>query len=85
MCSINRPGQVRAFEQTVDLGNTIFIVSSKSGSTLEPHIFCVFFHRLSNLGRGQAGRFIAITDRVEAGTGRRKDKSFRHFFTASPA
>ncbi len=31
--------QIKALEQAVDLGKTLFIVSSKSGSTLEPNIF----------------------------------------------
>ncbi|MGH8071224.1 MAG: transaldolase family protein, partial [Candidatus Entotheonellia bacterium] len=33
------PAQVQAFEAKVDLSKTLFIVSSKSGSTLEPNIF----------------------------------------------
>src|SRR5207247_1974592 len=32
------PAEVEAFERAVDLKNTLFIVSSKSGSTLEPNI-----------------------------------------------
>src|SRR5437899_5250029 len=32
------PAQIRAFEQRIDLGRTLFIVSSKSGTTLEPNI-----------------------------------------------
>jgi len=59
------PAQVKAFENKVDLKNTIFIVSSKSGSTLEPNIFKqYFFDRISQLvGVKEAGkRFIAITD-----------------------
>src|SRR5881398_749404 len=32
------PAQIKAFEKKVDIGKTIFIVSSKSGSTLEPNI-----------------------------------------------
>src|SRR5262249_21951471 len=31
------PAQIRAIEKKIDLANTIFIVSSKSGSTLEPN------------------------------------------------
>ena len=42
------PAQVKAFENKVDLKNTLFIVSSKSGSTLEPNIFKqYFFDRVS--------------------------------------
>jgi transaldolase/glucose-6-phosphate isomerase len=37
------PAQVKAFERKVDIANTIFIVSSKSGSTLEPNIFKQYF------------------------------------------
>jgi transaldolase / glucose-6-phosphate isomerase len=59
------PAQVKALEEQVDLANTIFIVSSKSGSTLEPNIFKqYFFERVrETLGDEEAGnRFIAITD-----------------------
>jgi transaldolase/glucose-6-phosphate isomerase len=59
------PAQVLAFESKVDLRNTLFIVSSKSGSTLEPNVFKeYFFGRIVQLlGREAAGsRFVAITD-----------------------
>jgi transaldolase / glucose-6-phosphate isomerase len=59
------PAQVRACEDKIDLRRTLFIVSSKSGSTLEPDIFKqYFFDRVSALlGPADAGsRFIAITD-----------------------
>ena len=59
------PAQVKAFENKVDLKNTLFIVSSKSGSTLEPNVFKdYFFKRVEQLvGPTKAGdRFLAITD-----------------------
>jgi len=59
------PDQVRAVEQSIDLPNTLFIVSSKSGTTLEPNILKdYFFERVGQaLGREKAGtHFIAITD-----------------------
>ena len=59
------PAQVKTVEDSIDLGRTLFIVSSKSGSTLEPNIFKqYFFDRVSELvGPQQAGgRFVAITD-----------------------
>ena len=37
------PAQIKAFENTIDLAQTLFIVSSKSGSTLEPNIFKQYF------------------------------------------
>jgi transaldolase / glucose-6-phosphate isomerase len=59
------PAQVEAFDERVDLERTLFIVSSKSGTTLEPNIFKeYFFGRVSGaLGAEEAARrFIAITD-----------------------
>jgi transaldolase/glucose-6-phosphate isomerase len=59
------PAQIKTFEKKVDPGKTLFIVSSKSGSTLEPNIFKQYFiERVQNiLGKERAGEnFIAITD-----------------------
>ena len=57
-CSIRpiRP-RCKTFENKVDLKNTLFIVSSKSGSTLEPNIFKqYFFDRVAQLvGAEEAG------------------------------
>ena len=59
------PAQIMAIEAKVDLKSTICIVSSKSGSTLEPNIYKqYFFERVkTKVGEKEAGnRFIAITD-----------------------
>jgi transaldolase/glucose-6-phosphate isomerase len=59
------PAQIRAIEAKLDLKSTICIVSSKSGSTLEPNIYKqYFFERVkAKVGGKEAGnRFIAITD-----------------------
>ncbi len=59
------PAQIKAIKAKVDLKKTICIVSSKSGSTLEPNIYKqYFFERVkSKVGGNEAGsRFIAITD-----------------------
>ena len=59
------PAQIRSIEKQLDLSKTLFIVSSKSGSTLEPNIFKqYFFERVAQtVGAGKAGKhFIAITD-----------------------
>ena len=59
------PAQIKAIEAKVDLKSTICIVSSKSGSTLEPNIYKqYFFERVkASVGEKEAGnRFIAITD-----------------------
>lgn len=59
------PAQVATVEAKVDLAKTLFIVASKSGSTLEPNCFKdYFYHRVSEtVGAENAGKhFIAITD-----------------------
>ncbi len=59
------PAQIKAIEAKVDLKSTICIVSSKSGSTLEPNIYKQYFFEQikANVGEEEAGnRFIAITD-----------------------
>jgi transaldolase/glucose-6-phosphate isomerase len=59
------PAQVKAFENKVNLAKTLFIVSSKSGTTLEPNIFKQYFFERARqtVGADKAGsRFIAITD-----------------------
>lgn len=59
------PAQVKAVENKVDLAKTLFIVASKSGSTLEPNCFKQYFYeRVSEVvGKENAGKhFVAITD-----------------------
>jgi len=59
------PAQIQAAEKNVNLARTLFIVSSKSGSTLEPNIYKLyFFERVQQtVGPEKAGaHFVAITD-----------------------
>jgi transaldolase/glucose-6-phosphate isomerase len=59
------PAQIKSIEESVDLASTVCIVSSKSGSTLEPNIYKqYFFERVkAKVGDKEVGnRFIAITD-----------------------
>lgn len=59
------PAQIRTIEAKLDLKTTLCIVSSKSGSTLEPNIYKqYFFERVrAKVGEKEVGnRFIAITD-----------------------
>jgi transaldolase/glucose-6-phosphate isomerase len=59
------PAQIRAVESAVDPSHSLFIVASKSGSTLEPNILRDYFldRARSALGPELAGRrFVAITD-----------------------
>jgi len=59
------PAQVKAFEHAIDIPKTLFIVSSKSGSTLEPNIFKQYFFERTKqvVGADKVGsHFVAITD-----------------------
>lgn len=58
------PDTIAAFESQIDLAHTLFIVSSKSGTTIEPLSFYkYFFERVRELKGVRAGEnFIAITD-----------------------
>jgi transaldolase / glucose-6-phosphate isomerase len=59
------PAQVRAMQASINLADTLFIVSSKSGGTTEPNVMKdYFFERVSEtIGADKAGhRFIAVTD-----------------------
>src|SRR5215207_9711204 len=48
------PAQIRRIEGSIDLPRTLFIVSSKSGSTLEPNIFKQYFHDRARAALGEA-------------------------------
>src|SRR5579863_1792004 len=59
------PAQVKFFEHQIDIPKTLFIVSSKSGSTLEPNIFKQYFFERTRQAVGAVkvgSHFIAITD-----------------------
>jgi transaldolase/glucose-6-phosphate isomerase len=59
------PGQVRAMQASINIADTLFIVSSKSGGTTEPNVMKdYFFQRVAEtIGADKAGhRFIAVTD-----------------------
>jgi glucose-6-phosphate isomerase len=59
------PTQIKAVEKKLDLKKTLCIVSSKSGSTLEPNIFKQYFFERVKKAVGEklvGSRFIAVTD-----------------------
>ena len=82
------PAQVKAAENKVNLARTLFIVSSKSGTTLEPNIFKqYFFERVKQtIGVEKAGsRFIAITDPGSKMQQVAEADRFRHVFPGLPS
>ena len=80
------PAQVRAAEQSVDLKKTVIIVSSKSGSTLEPNILKQYFMaRMQDAVGAEAGKhFIAVTDPGSHMEEVAKADGFRHIFYGDP-
>jgi transaldolase/glucose-6-phosphate isomerase len=82
------PAQVRAAESAVDLAKTLFIVSSKSGSTTEPNILKdYFFDRVSaTIGADKAAsRFVAVTDPGSSLEKLAKAEGFRRIFLGDPS
>jgi transaldolase / glucose-6-phosphate isomerase len=82
------PAQVKAFENKIDIARTLFIVSSKSGSTLEPNIFKQYFFERTKqaVGADKAGsHFIAITDPGSKMQQVAEGDRFRHIFFGRPS
>jgi transaldolase/glucose-6-phosphate isomerase len=82
------PAQVKAAEKKINLAKSLFIVSSKSGTTLEPNIFKqYFFDRVKQtIGADKAGsRFIAITDPGSKMQKVAEADHFRYIFPGLPS
>lgn len=58
------PEAVKALEEKLDLGRTLFVVASKSGTTTEPAMFHRYFYdRVKSVRGDDAGlSFVAVTD-----------------------
>lgn len=82
------PEQIRHLEKQINLPKTFFIVSSKSGSTLEPNIFKDYFYArmqtvLNTVEVGQ--HFAAITDPGSKLEAIAKKENFKAIFHGVPA
>ncbi len=81
------PGAVHAVAGKVALDRTLFIVSSKSGGTLEPNLLYDFFRSMveRELGaKDSGGHFIAITDPCTSLAELASQKGFRRLFLNPP-
>lgn len=81
------PAQVAQRAKDVNLAKTLCIVSSKSGSTLEPNIFKQFFwNKIAEaVGENKVGEhFIAITDPGSHMQKVAEEGKFRHIFYGLP-
>jgi transaldolase/glucose-6-phosphate isomerase len=82
------PAQVRTIESRIDPAKTLFIVSSKSGSTLEPNVLKQYFFACVKraVGADKAGsRFIAVTDPGSALQKVAERDRFRHIAFGVPS
>lgn len=75
------PAAVRRVESQVDLRRTLFLVSSKSGTTTETlSLFRYFWHRLSRTEARPGDRFVVITDPATPLERLSREREFRRTF-----
>jgi transaldolase/glucose-6-phosphate isomerase len=81
------PAQVLAFERRIAIDRTLFIVSSKSGTTLEPNILLQYFFARAGerFGAAAGSRFVAVTDPGSKLEARARESAFRAIFPGDPA
>ena len=82
------PAQIKATENKINPAKTLFIVSSKSGTTLEPNIFKQYFFEVAKKAVGAdkaGGRFIAITDPGSKMQNVAESDHFRNIFPGLPS
>ena len=81
------PAQIKTLEYKLNLEKTLFIVASKSGSTLEPNTFKQYFFECvsEKVGKDHAGRhFVAITDPGSKMRQIAESDKFRQIFYGNP-
>jgi len=80
------PAQVRATARWSDVGATLYIVSSKSGATIEVNAFIDFFWSRARhkLGEKAGEHFIAITDPGTPLEKLARERKFRAVFLGDP-
>ncbi len=83
------PAQVRAMEAKIDIANTVFIVSSKSGGTTEPNAMKDYFHARVAEAVGPkvktGHRFIAVTDPGSSLEKAAKQLNYARIFQGEPS
>ena len=81
------PGAVLETERAIDLSSALFVVSSKSGGTIETLSQFRYFHAraVEALGEGEASKhFVAVTDPGTSLAELAKEKGFLHTFLNDP-
>ncbi len=80
------PQAIRLATEQIDLDRTLFIVSSKSGSTIETSSLYKLYYGLVEARRGSAAgeQFCAITDPGSELEQTARDQGFKHIFLNPP-
>jgi glucose-6-phosphate isomerase len=82
------PGQIRAVERAIDFPRSLFLVASKSGTTLEVNILEQYFFQraVEAFGKDSAGqRFVLTTDPGSKLEGIGREERFREIFPGVPS
>ncbi len=80
------PEQVKHTHDKIDVKETIFIVSSKSGSTLEPNVLMSYFYdQVKAVNTNPGSQFIAITDPNSGMEKKAKELGFWKTFYGYPS
>ena len=81
------PAQIKSFRKRIDPARTLFCVSSKSGTTLEPNIYMQYFHDETKKVVGDAAghHFIAVTDPGSKLEKVAAELGFRHVYHGLPS
>ena len=80
------PVQIRSFRDRIDPARTLFCVSSKSGTTLEPNIYMQYFFDETRkiVGDSAGNHFIAVTDPGSKLESVAKELQFRRSYHGLP-
>jgi transaldolase / glucose-6-phosphate isomerase len=79
------PAAVKAVEESVNLARTLFVVSSKSGTTIEPLSFMRYFWaQVAKTTKDPGRQFVAITDPGSSLGKLARERGFRRVFEAVP-
>ncbi|HYK92719.1 MAG TPA: bifunctional transaldolase/phosoglucose isomerase [Thermoplasmata archaeon] len=79
------PVAIRDLTRRLDLARTLFVVSSKSGTTIEPNSFYAYFaDQLKGLTDSPGRKFVAITDPGTPLDRLATEHEFRRVFRATP-
>jgi len=77
------PAAVQGLERAIDLAQTLFLVSSKSGTTTETNSFFFYFwNKVKSLAGDPGRRFVAITDAGTPLEQLARGRNFRAVFNA---